>query len=113
MSRVLLAACALVVSSLQAWDSHALDASLGVQALIFGGVVLPAAALLLTRDVLIRGGAVLAAAILMVAARAISATPMPGLALAAFFPGILVLLDHIRTLNASRGPSLASGQRKG
>ena len=113
MSRVLLAFCALAISSLQAWDSHALDASRGIQLLILVGVLLPAAALLATGDVRSRGGAVLASAVLMVIARVLSETPLPGLALAAFFPGILVLLDHIRVLNGLKASSVAGGQRKG
>ena len=98
MSTAVFALCALVVSSLQAWDSHALKAEAGVQAIVLAGVLLPALALLASRDVRIRGAAVVAAAGLMVVARVISTQPMPGLALAAFFPGMLVLVDHFRAL---------------
>jgi hypothetical protein len=46
---------------------------------------------------------VLAAAALFVSARFISAQPMPELALAAFFPGMLVLFDHVRQVKMQSG----------
>jgi hypothetical protein len=113
MSKSLLAFCALVVSSFQAWDSHALDAEPFVRALVLIGVLLPASAIVATRDVRVRGAAVLAAAVLMIAARALSAFHLPELALAAFFPGALVLLDHFRDLAARRETPLVDPPHKG
>jgi len=106
MSKSLLALVALVIASLQAWDSHALQAEAFVQVMILIGVVTPAIAIFVTRDVRVRGAAVLAAASLMVLARVVSDQAMPALALAALFPATLVLLDHTRTLSAQKNASL-------
>ena len=115
MPKTLVAVCSLVVAGLQAWDSGVLEAE---NLLITGGetslagVVLPAVAVQTTRDVRVRGLAVLAAAGLMIAARVLSAHHLPELALAAFFPCTLVLLDHIGTLGGRKAtPQGQQGQQ--
>ena len=107
MPKSLVAVAALLISSLQAWDANALDAERSVQFMVAAGVLLPALAILLTRDVRVRGVAVLAAAVLMVLARVVSAQHMPALALAAVFPAMLILLDHVRTLAGQKGTAVA------
>jgi len=106
MPKTLVAVCSLVVAGLQAWDSGVLEAERAVQLIVLAGVVLPAVAIQTTRDVRVRGRAVLAAAGLMIAARVLSAHHLPELALAAFFPCTLVLLDHIRTLGGRKATPL-------
>jgi hypothetical protein len=112
MPKLLVAVAALLIASLQAWDAHALGAERSVRVIIAVGVLLPAVAILLTRDVRVRGAAVVVAATLMVLARFVSAQPMPALALAAFFPATLILLDHIKSL-ASQRAALEDRARKG
>ena len=102
MSKTVLGILALAIGLLQAWDSNALQAEGVVQGVILVAVLLPAAALAATRGVLFRGAAVALAAVLLMAARYVSAVSMPELALAALFPGILLLFDHIRSLTDSR-----------
>ena len=106
MPKTLVAVCSLVVAGLQAWDSGVLEAEQAVQLIVLAGVVLPAVAVQTTRDVRVRGLAVLAAAGLMIAARVLSAHHLPELALAAFFPCTLVLLDHIGTLGGRKATPL-------
>ena len=110
MSKILLAACALVIATLQAWDSRALAAEALPRALIVAGILLPASAIAWTTDVRVRGLAVLVAAIGLAAARVVSNAEMPGLALAAFFPGIIVLFDHVRSMNAARTKPVTRGR---
>jgi hypothetical protein len=113
MSRPLLALAALAVSALQAWDSHALDAERFIQAAILVGVIVPAGAIAVSGDVRVRAGAVVLSAVLMVLARLLSEIPLPGLALAAFFPGIIVLLEHMAALNRqARKPAAAERSRE-
>ena len=102
MSKLLVAGAALLIASLQAWDSNALDAESSVQVIIAVGVLLPAVAIVATRDIRVRGAAVVVAVMLMALARFVSAQPMPELALAAAFPATLILLDHIRRLASQK-----------
>ena len=94
----LLATLALVVAGAQAWDAGALGAAAGIQLLTAVGVALPAIGILASRSAGVRFAMVVSAVIVLVTARLLSAVPLPELALAAAFPGILVLLDHFRTL---------------
>ena len=110
MSKSLVAVAALLIAFLQAWDSNALEAEPSVQLIIAVGVLLPAAAILATRDIRVRGASVVVAATLMGLARFVSSQHMPELALAALFPATLILLDHIRSLASHRG-SLAERAR--
>ena len=103
MTQVLLALLAVVVSALQAWDSHALEATMPVQLVIAAAVVIPCLAILGSRQLLVRLVAVTLSALLLVGARMASDVPLPALVLAAAFPGILVLLDHFRTVQATAG----------
>ena len=83
------------VAALQAWDSHATLAEGTVQILIAIAIVLPGAAVLASGDPRLRGGAVVCAAVLLTIARFLSAVRLPELTLAAFFPAMLLLLDHV------------------
>jgi hypothetical protein len=112
MSRPLLALAALAVSALQAWDSHALDAPRFIQAAILAGVIVPAASIALSRDVRVRAGSVALSAVLMVLARLLSTVPLPGLALAAFFPGIIVALEHMAALNQESRKAAAADRSR-
>ena len=103
MSKSLMAVVALSIACLQAWDSNAWQAERSVQLIIAVGVLLPAVAILVTRDIRVRGTAVLVAGTLMVLARFVSGQHMPELALVAFFPATIILLDHIRTLASQKG----------
>jgi len=98
MNRWWLAAGAIALSILQAWDSNALDAEAPVKAIVGAGVILPALAIGLTGDWTVRLVAVGVAVVLLFAARAVSSVAMPELALAAVFPGILMLLDRFASL---------------
>jgi hypothetical protein len=93
------------VSLLQAWDSGVLTAEGFVQGMAAGGALLPAAAVLLTDDPRVRGAAVALAALLLVGARYLSSVHLPELALAAFFPAMLVLFDHLSGLHRSTSRS--------
>lgn len=112
MSKLVLALCAFAIAALQAWDSHALQAEPAVRIMVLVGVLLPAVAIGATRDFRVRGVAVLAAAVLMVTARLLSAQHMPELALAALFPGMVILLDHFRGLATRKETTLANRPRK-
>lgn len=101
MTQVILAVLALLVSALQAWDSNALEASGPVQLMIAAAIVTPGLTILRSRQFLVRLVAVGLAAVLLVGARVASDVPLPELVLAAAFPGILVLLDHFRTVQAT------------
>ena len=103
MSKLLMSVIALAIASLQAWDSNALEAERSVQLIIAVGVLLPAAAILVTRDIRMRGAAVFVAVTLMGLARFVSAQHMPELGLAALFPAMLILLDHLRRLASQKG----------
>jgi len=103
MSKVLMSVVALAIASLQAWDSNALEAERSVQVIIAVGVLLPAAVMLATRDIRVRGGAIVVALTLMGLARFVSAQHMPELGLAAIFPAMLILVDHIRSLAFQKG----------
>ena len=103
MSKVLMSVVALAIASLQAWDSNALEAERSVQVIIAVGVLLPAAVMLATRDIRVRGGAIVVALTLMGLARFVSAQHMPELGLAAIFPAMLILVDHIRSLASQKG----------
>lgn len=100
MTQALLALLAVAVSALQAWDSHALEASGLLQLVIAVAVVIPALTILRSRNLQIRLAAVGLSALLLVGARIASDAHLPELVLAAAFPGILVLLDHFRTVQA-------------
>jgi hypothetical protein len=103
MTQVLLALLAVAVSALQAWDSHALEASGPLQLVIAAAIVVPGAAILGSRRLLVRLVAVGLSAVLLAGVRMASDVPLPELVLAAAFPGILVLLDHFRTVQSTAG----------
>ena len=100
MPNTLLSILALSVGLLQAWDSNALLAERPIQVLILVAVLIPPAAIAATRDMRIRGASIVLTATLLIAARFLSSVDMPELALAALFPGILVLMDHFRTMKS-------------
>jgi hypothetical protein len=101
MTQLLLALLVVAVSALQAWDSHALEASGPVQLVIAGAIVIPGLAILRFQQLLVRLVAVGISALLLVGARIVSDVPLPELVLAAAFPGILVLLDHFRAVQTA------------
>lgn len=94
MNRYLLATLALMVSALQAWDSNAQDAMTSVQLLIAAGVLLPAAAIVVSPGYGIRLAASGAAILVFALARWISDVAHPELMLAGVFPGILILVSR-------------------
>src|SRR5262245_46991633 len=94
-----------VVSVLQAWDSGVLAAEAFVQGMAAVGALLPAASVLVTDDPRVRGAAVGIAAVILVAARYLSSVHLPELALAAFFPAMLVLFDHVGGLHRTTSRS--------
>jgi len=93
-----LAAAALGLSLLQAWDSNALDSEGSIKLLIAAGVALPALTIGLTRHGGLRLVAVAVGVVLLFVSRAVSNISMPELALAAVFPGIIGLLDNFVSL---------------
>ena len=95
MPRWLLAVLVSGVAALQAWDSHATQAEGAVQILIAIAIVLPGAAVLASGDSRLRGVAVVCAGVLLTIARFVSAVRLPELTLAALFPAMLLLLDHV------------------
>ena len=95
----ILATLALAIATLQAWDSHVLLTDAMTQILVVAAIPLPALAIALARDTRVRLAAVVAAAVLLVIARTVSSVPLPDLTLAAFFPGWIVLFDHVRMLH--------------
>lgn len=99
----LLAAFALIIAAAQAWDAGALDAAPGIRALIAAAVALPAIGILASESFGIRLGVVALAGLILFVCRMLSAVTLPGLGLAAAFPGILILLVHLRVLTRASG----------
>jgi membrane-associated phospholipid phosphatase len=95
MNKWLLAALALTVSALQAWDSSALTSEGGVQLLIATAVLLPAATVILSSHAGVRLSAAGAAIALLGIARLVSEAHMPELMLAGAFAGILILASQL------------------
>jgi hypothetical protein len=96
--RYALAVLGLTIAALQAWDSNALRAEPSIQALIAIGIVIVPGAMMATPKTHLPLIATLAAMPLLALARLLSATHMPELALAAFFPGVLAMINHMREL---------------
>lgn len=92
---VMIAVC-VVLGALQAWDSHALSAEPFIQVMIAIAILLAPIALAVSADTQVHLGAVVAAAGLLALARLLSAVHLPELVLAAFFPGMLLLVNHVR-----------------
>lgn len=95
----------VLLGSLQAWDSGAFSAAAGTVATVLAGlgVAVPAAAALLSERRAIHLWAVVASGMLLVAARTVSAVPLPELLLAAFFPTMMLLVwGRLRELRLGR-----------
>jgi hypothetical protein len=98
--RWLFAFLMIVIGALQAWDSHILQAEAIVQAIVAIGILAPAVAFLVSTSAGARIAGVLVAIALMIVARVVSDVRLPGLALAAFFPAMVVWLDMISARRA-------------
>jgi hypothetical protein len=99
--RWLFAFLMIVVGALQAWDSHILQAEAVVQAIVAIGILAPAAAFFVSTSESTRIAAVIVSIASMIVARIVSDVSLPGLALAAFFPAMVVWLDMFSARRAA------------
>jgi hypothetical protein len=100
-----LAATALLLGALQAWDSHVLSAEPNVQLLVALAIVLVPIALLATPRTPAHLAAAATAIAVLALARVVSSVPLPEIVLAALFPAVLVLLLHARALANHPAPA--------
>jgi hypothetical protein len=95
LNRWLLAALALAVAALQAWDSHGLEAGAGSIAGIITAVLLPPIAIVVSRNAAVRLTAAATAVALLAVVRFLSLAHLPELVLAGGFPAVLILVDYL------------------
>ena len=95
LNRWLLAALAFVISAVQAWDSNALTARRGLLVVIALTLLVTPATIVLSRNIGARMGAAIASVLTLFAVRMFSEAHLPELALAGWFPAVLVLVDHL------------------
>jgi hypothetical protein len=84
------AAVIVAVCSLQAWDSGVLRAPGLIQSLVACAIVLPAVALVLTKNYGLQASTVASSFILLTFARMLSPSPLPTLHIIAFIPAVLI-----------------------
>ena len=95
LNRWLLAALALALSVLQAWDSHALGAEPAAIAGIALVILLIPVTIVWSRHPGRRFAVAAVAVICFSAIRLLSSAHLPELALAGVFPALLVLMDYL------------------
>lgn len=97
-----LATLSFVIAAAQAWDAGALNAVPAIQLLVVVAITMPSIGILISRSGSVRLGMAASSGLMLSIARVLSSVALPGLTLAAVFPAILILLDHVRSLQQAQ-----------